>query len=117
MDAGDGCRNKSDGSAGRSRKVVKPHTWPAVAKIAKADRGEKEPTLGITFGAGHLTTQANTRNRRGVSSPQALMRHMPPSSTGVRLVEPFRSCSVAGSDKRGRKSALPFELLLRYSSV
>ena len=50
-------------------------------------------------------------------SPQALMRYMPPSSTGVGLDEPLRSCSVAGSGKRDMKSALPFALPFRYSVV
>ena len=38
---------------------------------------------------------------------------MPPSSTGVRLVEPLRLCFVAGPGKRDRKQALP----LPYSNV
>ena len=37
----------------------------------------------------------------GVYSPQALMRYTPPSSTGVRLVEPLRSCSVAEREEVG----------------
>ena len=45
------------------------------------------------------------------------MRYIPPFSTGLRNVDPLRSCSVAGSDKRDRKSVLPFALPLRYSSV
>ena len=52
-----------------------------------------------------------------VFSPETLMRYIPPSSRGLRLADPLRSCSVAGSDKRDRKSALPFALRLRYSSV
>ena len=36
-----------------SRKVVKPHTWPVCAKIVKVGSGERKPTPGITFGAGH----------------------------------------------------------------
>ena len=53
----------------------------------------------------------------GVCSPQAFMRYMPPSSTEVRLVEALRSCFVAGSGKRDRKSALPFALPFRYSRL
>ena len=53
----------------------------------------------------------------GVYSPQALMRYMPPSSTGVRLVERLRSCSVAGSGERDKKPAFPFALHFRYSRV
>ena len=46
----------------------------------------------------------------GVLSQQTFMRYIPPSSTGLRLVDPLRSCFVAGSGKRDRKSALPFAL-------
>ena len=38
-------------------------------------------------------------------SPQARMRYIPPSSTGLRLVYPLRSCSVAGSGKRDNVSS------------
>ena len=48
-----GCRSASGDSSGRSGKVAKPHTWPVCAKIAKVGKGEREPTQGITFGAGH----------------------------------------------------------------
>ena len=34
IDGGDGCRNTSDESPRRSRKVVSLHTWPVCAKIA-----------------------------------------------------------------------------------
>ena len=43
------------------------------------------------------------------------MRKIPPSSTGMRLLDPVRSCSVAGPGKRDRKSAFPLALPLRYS--
>ena len=50
-------------------------------------------------------------------SAQARMRKIPPCSTGVRLLDPVRSRSVASSGKRDRKSALPLALPLRYSKV
>ena len=34
IDGGDGCRNTSDESPRRSRKVVNPHMWPVCAKFA-----------------------------------------------------------------------------------
>ena len=43
----------SDESPRRSRKVAKPPTWTVCAKIAKIGKGERKPTQGITFGAGH----------------------------------------------------------------
>ena len=48
----------------------------------------------------------------GVSRPQALTRRMTSLSTGVRRLEPLRSCSVAGCGNRERNSALPFALPL-----
>ena len=53
----------------------------------------------------------------GEESPQALMRYMLPSSTGVKLVDPLRTCPVAGSIQCDMKSAVPFALPLRYSIV
>ena len=53
IDGGDGCRNTSDESPRRSRKVVNPHMWPVCAKIAIISGGEREPTQDSTFGAGH----------------------------------------------------------------
>ena len=52
-----------------------------------------------------------------VRSPQVRMRKRPSSSTGVRLLDPLRSHSVASSGKRDRKSAFPLALPLRYSRV
>ena len=49
----DKCRNTSDETPRRSRKIVNPHTWPVCAKIAIFGGGEKEPTQDSTFGAGH----------------------------------------------------------------
>ena len=51
--AGDGCRNTSDESLRRSRKVVNPHTWPVYSEIAKLGRGEREFSKDNVFGAGH----------------------------------------------------------------
>ena len=54
IDGGDGCRNTSDESPRRSRKVVNLHTWPVCAKIAIISGGERRPPK-------------KTRNRRGGS--------------------------------------------------
>ena len=74
-------------------------------KTARSVRGTRQPKSTPGIGEG------------GVFSPQALMRYIPVSSTGLRLVYPLRSRSVAGSDKRDRKSAFLFAHPLRYSSV
>ena len=44
IDGGDGCRNTSDESPRRSRKVVNPHMWPVCAKITIIGGDEREPT-------------------------------------------------------------------------
>ena len=48
----DGCRNTSDESPRRSRKVANPHLWPVCAN-AIISGGEREPTQDSTFRAGH----------------------------------------------------------------
>ena len=53
IDGVDGCRNTSDESPRRSRKVVNPHMWPVCAKIAVVSGGEREPTQDSTVRAGH----------------------------------------------------------------
>ena len=52
-----------------------------------------------------------------VRRPQAQMREIPPSSTGVRLLDTLRSCFVAGSDERDRKATFPLALPFRSSNV
>ena len=87
---------------------------PCVRKSQKSARVRGSPPKAL-FSVRVISTQADTRNRRGRSAQP--VRYMPPSSTGVRLVEPLRSCFVAGSGMRDRKSALPFALHFRYSRV
>ena len=80
------CVRKSQTSAG-----VKG--TPPKAVLSVRDTSPPKPTPGI--------------GEEGVSTPQVLMRYMPPSSTGVKLLDTLRSCSVTGSVKRDRQSALP----------
>ena len=40
-----------------NRKAVNPYTWLVCAKIVKRSRGEREPTQGSMFSAGHEPTQ------------------------------------------------------------
>ena len=55
--SGDGGSNTSDASPRGSRKAVNPYTWLVCAKIVKRGRGEREPTQGSMFNAGHEPTQ------------------------------------------------------------
>ena len=41
------------------------------------------------------------------------MRKIPPTSTGMKLLDPVRPCSVAGAGERDRKLAFPLALALR----
>ena len=75
------CARKSQKSAG-----VKGS--PPKALLSVWDISPPKPTPGL--------------GEEGECSSQVFMRSMPPSSTEVRLVEPLRSCSVAGSSKRDR---------------
>ena len=100
-----------------AEKAVNPHTWPVCPKIAKISGGKGEPTQDSAIGLGHQPTLANAGDRWGVIRPQALTRYIASSSTGVRRLQPLRSCSVAGCGNRKKKSALPFALRFRYSSV
>ena len=87
----------------KSQKSAKVRGSPPKTARSVPGTSPPKPTPGI--------------DEEGVLSPQALMRWIPPSSTGLRLVDPLRSYSVAGSRTRDRKSALPFALPLRYTSV
>ena len=53
----------------------------------------------------------------GVRSLQTRMRNIPPSSMGVRCLDPLRSCSATVSGKRDSKSAFPLALPVLYSRV
>ena len=115
---GDGGRYTSDESPRRNREVVNLHVWPVRAKIAKSEEAKGSPpkTALSEWGTSPLKPTPGIGEAR-VRSPQAQMRKIPPSSTGMRLLDPMRSCSMAGSGKRDRKSAFPLTLPLRYSRV
>ena len=118
IDGGDGCRNTSDESPRRSRKVVIFICGPFVRKSQKLTEVKGNPPKTALLVRGTSPPKPTPRiGEEGVFNMQTLMRYIPPPSTGLRLVDPLRSCSVAGSGKRNRKSALPFALSLRYSSV
>ena len=68
--SGDGERNTSDKCPRGSRKAVNPYTWLVCAKIVKWVRGEREPTQGITFSAGHEPTQDSAFGE-GIESNQS----------------------------------------------
>ena len=55
--SGDGCRSTSDESPRGSRNAVNPYTWLVCEKIVKCGRGDREPTQGSMFSAGHEPTQ------------------------------------------------------------
>ena len=115
---GDGCANTSEETPRKSRKVVNRHTWPVWAKKKKSAKVKGSPPETAPSVQGTSPPKPTPRiGEEGVFSPQALMIYIPPSSTGLRLVDPLRSCSVAGSGKRDWRSALPFALPLWYSSV
>ena len=118
IDGGDGCRNTSDECFRKSRKVVNPHTWPVCAKIAEIAGGESTPPKTVLSVRGTRARKPTPRiAEKGVFSPQARMRYIPPSSTRLKLVDPLRSYSVTGSRTRDRKSSMRFAHSLRYSRV
>ena len=87
----------------RSRKVVNPHTWPMSAKIDKIGRGDRQPTHKQRYRGGapaHPKPTPGVGEER-VRSSQARMGKIPPSSTGVRLLDPQRPCSAARSGASG----------------
>ena len=55
--SGDGGRNTNDEFPRGSRKAVNPYTWLVCAKMMKCGRGEREPTQGSMFSAGHKPNQ------------------------------------------------------------
>ena len=91
---------------------------PCVRKSQKSAEVKGSPPKTALSVLGTSPPKPTPRiGEKGVFSPQSLMRYIPPSSTGLRLADPLWSCSVVSSGKRDRKSALPFTLPLRYSSV
>ena len=85
-------------------------------KSCKSEEAKENPPKTRAVGAGHQPPKPTPGVRvERVRSPQTRMRKILPSSTGVRLLDPLRSCSVTGSGKRDRKSAFPLALPLRYS--
>ena len=117
MDGGYGGRYASDKSPQRSREVVHPRTWPGRAKIAETDQAKRSPPKTAFSGRGTSPPKPTPGvGEERVRSPQAGMRKIS-SSTGVRLLDPMLSWSVAGSGKRDRKSSFPLALPLRHSRM
>ena len=115
----DGGSYTSDESPRRRRKVVNLHTWPVCANnsgTSEEAKGSPPKTALSGRGTSPLEPTPGIGDAR-VRSPEARMRKIPPSSTGIRLLDPVRSCSVAGPGKRDRKSAFLLALSLRYSRV
>ena len=91
---------------------------PCVRKSRKSGQSKGSPTKTAFAGRGTRPSKPTPGvGEERVRSPQARTRKVPPSSTGVRLLNLLRSCSVAGSGKRDRKSVFPLALPLRYSRV
>ena len=118
INGGDGGRYTSDEPPRRKREVVNPHQWPVRTKIAQKSKEAKgsPPTTAFSRRGTSQPKPTPGVGEERIRSTQTRMRKIPPLSTGVRLLDSLRSCSVAGSGKRDRKSAFPL-VLLRYSRV
>ena len=92
---------------------------PCARQSRKSEEMRSGPTETIASarGTNPLKAAATGVGVERMQSPQARMRKTPQSSTGVRLLDQLRSCSVAGSGKNKRKSAVSLALPLRYSRV
>ena len=115
---GDGCSYTSDEPSRWSRNASILIRGPCARKSRTAEEAKGSPrkTTLSGWGTSPLKPIPGIGEER-VRSPLARMRKIPSSSTGVRLLDPVRSCSVADSDKRDRKSAIPLAPPLRYSTV
>ena len=68
-----------------------------VCEIAKIGGGERIPPKTALSVQGTSPPKPTPGiGEEGVFSARARMKHIPPSSTGLRRVDPLRSCSVAG---------------------
>jgi len=95
---------------------------PCVRTSRKSEEVKGSPPKTPLLGPGTRPGTSPPKPTPGVGeervmSPQARIRNISSSSAGVRLQAPLRSCSVAGSGKRDRKSAFPLALPLRYLSM
>ena len=86
--------------ARKSRKSGEVKGSPPKTALSVRATSSLKPTTGV--------------GEERVRSPQTQMRNIPQSSAGLRLLDPLRSCSVAVSSNRDRKSAFPLALPLRY---
>ena len=85
---------------------------PCARKSQKsAEMKEGPPKTALSMRGTSPPKPTPGRGEEGVFSPQAFRSYTPPSSTGLRLVDPLRSCSVASSGERDRKSALSSRFL------
>ena len=76
IDGDDGCRNLSEGSLGRSRKVVKPHTWQVCTKSQRSAEVKGSPPKALLSVRGISPPKPTPGSgEEGVCSPQALMRY------------------------------------------
>ena len=100
--------------AERSSIVIRgPHVW----KLRKSDQAKQSPSKTAFSGRGTSPTEPTPdAEEERLRSPQARVRKILTSSTWVRLLDPLRSCSVAGSGKY-KKSAFPLALPLWNSRV
>ena len=91
---------------------------PCARKSQRSEEAKGSPPITALSGCGTSPLKPTPGiGEERVRSPQTRIRKIPPSSTEVRLLHPVRSCSLAGSGKRDRKSAFPLALPLRYSRV
>ena len=71
---------------------------PCAQKSPKSEEEKGNPPKTTLSGRGTSPLKPTPEvGEERVQRPQARMREMPPSSTGVRMLDPLRSCSVAGS--------------------
>ena len=76
---------------------------PCTRKSRKSEETKGGPPKTAFSGRGTSPPKPTPEvGEERVRSPQARMRKIPPSSTGVRLLDPLRSC-LAGSGKRDQQ--------------
>ena len=78
IDGVDGCRNTSDESPRRSRKVVNPQTWPVCTQKSAGVKGSPPKTVLSVRGTSP-PKPTPVIGEEGVGSPQAHIRYIPPS--------------------------------------
>ena len=101
---GDGGSFTSDQSLKEQKRSSILVHGPCVRKSRKSEEAKGSPTQTALSGWGANLRKATPGiGEERVRNPQARMRNLPPSSTGLKRLDLVRSCSVADSGKRDRK--------------